>query len=140
MSADALTPDVRRNVADLVAARVPPGRREAFARYLERKASGVRGRSVSVNEFVESPDYLGKSGEIYPKVMDALIEMNTGKYQEAVLTGAIGTAKSTLAVYSTAWSVYQLSLLQRPHQEFGLPRRPPKFPHLWPPQNPPPDW
>lgn len=120
MQADRLTPKARADVAALVDAQVPLGRRESFAQYLERKTSRTLLRSVNVPEFVESPDYLGKAGEIYPKVMDALIEMNSGHYQEAVLTGAIGTAKSTLAVYSTAWSVYQLSLLRRPHREFGL--------------------
>lgn len=109
-----------RDVTSLVELRIPAERREAFARYLERRGRRWTRNPVAVTEFVESAEYLGKRGEIYPRVMDALIEMNSGRYQEAVLTGAIGTAKSTLAVYSTTWSVYQLSLLRWPHQEFGL--------------------
>ena len=109
-----------RDVASLVELRIPVERREAFARYLERRGRRWTRDPVTVTEFVESAEYLGKRGEIYPRVMDTLVEMNSGRYQEAVLTGAIGTAKSTLAVYSTAWSAYQLSLLRWPHHEFGL--------------------
>lgn len=120
MPVDSVPDEIAKNVAALIEARIPIDRREAFARYVERRGRRWRRDPVSVTEFVESADFLGKRGEIYPRVMDALIEINSGRYQEAVLTGAIGTAKSTLAVYSTAWSLYQLSLFTRPHQEFGL--------------------
>ena len=120
MEAEGLSPKARADLIALVDAHVPVGRRDAFSRYLARRITRDLRSGVSVREFVESPDYLGQAGEIYPKVMDALIEMTSGRYQEAVLTGAIGTAKSTLAVYSMAWSLYQLSVLRNPHDEFGL--------------------
>jgi len=35
--------------------------------------------------------------------MNELRELNSGKYVEAVLTGAIGTGKSTIALFTTAY-------------------------------------
>lgn len=75
---------------------------------------------VGPREFVESPSYMNKPGVLWPGVMDAMEELNSGKYIEAVLTGAIGTAKTTLALYSTAYQIYLLSCMRNPHTEFGL--------------------
>jgi hypothetical protein len=120
MPADPVPESIQTKLEALISSRVPTDRREAFARYLERRASPYLRERVGIIEFVESPEYLGRGGELYPKVMEALSEMTSGRYQEAVLTGAIGTAKSTLAVYSMTWSLYQLSTLRDPHAEFGL--------------------
>ncbi len=57
---------------------------------------------VDVQTFVESPDFLDCRGTLYPAVMDQLRELNSGEYVEAVLTGAIGTGKSTIALFTTA--------------------------------------
>jgi hypothetical protein len=43
-----------------------------------------------------------------------------GKYVEAVLTGAIGTGKSTIALFTTAYQLYVLSCLKDPHGLFNL--------------------
>ena len=75
---------------------------------------------VDVVTFVESKSYLDSKNVLYPKVLDCLVEMNNGNYQEAVLTGAIGTGKSTLALYSTAYQLYLLASYINPHAEFGL--------------------
>lgn len=120
MPPDSLPQPVQTSVEAFLESRLPADRREAFARYLERRASPYVRQPVGILEFVGSSAYLGRDGELYPKVMEALSEMTSGRYQEAVLTGAIGTAKSTLAVYSMAWSLYQLSILKDPHGEFGL--------------------
>ena len=45
---------------------------------------------VPIKEFVESPYYLDKAGTVYPIILDELMEMNSGKYVEVVLTGGIG--------------------------------------------------
>jgi hypothetical protein len=42
------------------------------------------------------------------------------KYVEAVLTGAIGTGKSTIALFTTAYQLYVLSCLKDPHGLFNL--------------------
>lgn len=75
---------------------------------------------VSVREFVEGEYYLDSKNILYPKVMAELEIMNNGEYQEAVLTGAIGTGKTTLALYATAFQLYKLSCLKNPHEMFGL--------------------
>jgi hypothetical protein len=79
-------------------------------------------RVVGIEEFVESKQYLGKKDEVYPKVMEHLIEINSGKYDEVVFTGAIGTAKSTLALWTTAYQLHLLGAYPDPHAEFGIDR------------------
>jgi len=75
---------------------------------------------VDFRTFVESRELLDKPGVLWPKVMEAGQEMNSGKYVEAVLTGAIGVAKSTLAIYTQAYQVYVLSCMKNPHAVFDL--------------------
>jgi len=45
---------------------------------------------VGVREFIESEEYLGRQGEVYPALLSDLTELFSGDYIEAVLTGAIG--------------------------------------------------
>ena len=75
---------------------------------------------VDVLTFVESRDFLDHRRVLYPAVMEELRELNSGKYVEAVLTGAIGTGKSTIALFTTAYQLYLLSCLKDPHRLFGL--------------------
>lgn len=77
-------------------------------------------KPVGPREFVESPVYMNKPGVLWPKVMDALCEMKDGTRTEAVLTGGIGVAKATLALYSQAYQLYLLSGMRNPHEEFDL--------------------
>lgn len=48
---------------------------------------------VDFKTFVEDPAYMNSPKIIYPKIMDELEELNSGRYVEAVLTGAIGAGK-----------------------------------------------
>lgn len=75
---------------------------------------------VDVETFICDKEYLNREAEIYPKVLDAIIELNSGKYVEAVLTGGIGSAKTTIAIYTTAYQLYLLSCYRNPHRLFGL--------------------
>ena len=75
---------------------------------------------VSPEEFFRSPHYMDAGGVIYPPLLDALIEVNSGDYDECVATGSIGSGKSTLALYTLAYSVYELSCYKSPQEEFGL--------------------
>lgn len=75
---------------------------------------------VDITTFVEDPYYLGAKGILYPVVMQCLKEINSDGYDEAVLTGAIGTGKTTLALFTTAYQLYLLSVLNNPHECFGL--------------------
>jgi hypothetical protein len=61
----------------------------------------------------------GKSA-IYDLVMLELEEMNNGTYSEAVLTGSIGAAKTTCALYTTAYQLYLLSCYASPHALYDL--------------------
>jgi len=49
---------------------------------------------VDVQTFVESPYFLNRRGILYPAVMEELRELNSGKYVEAVLTGAFGRERA----------------------------------------------
>jgi hypothetical protein len=77
---------------------------------------------VTVEEFIFDKKYLGRGQEVWPKVMDSIIEINNPagdrlgqKYYESVLTGGIGTAKTTRALYTTAYQLYLLSCYRSPH-------------------------
>lgn len=75
---------------------------------------------VGIREFIESPAYFDCKGSLYPEILNSLEEFNNGQYSEGVLTGAIGTGKTTIALYTNAYQLYLLSCLKDPHQEFGL--------------------
>lgn len=77
-------------------------------------------KPVSVKEFICSPAYLNKEKEIYPGVLEAAEELNNGTYVEAVMTGGIGSGKTTLALYTNAYQLYLLSCMRSPHKQFGL--------------------
>lgn len=109
--------------------RIIPTRAKRRAFYLKegkrlagmtRQALRYIRQPVGVREFVESPEYLAMPGVLYPKVLDELEELNSDKYIEAVLTGGIGTGKTTIALFTTAYQLYLLSCLKNPHGEFGL--------------------
>ena len=80
---------------------------------------------VGIREFINSPYYMnairedGKSA-IYDLVMIELEKMNDGTYSEAVLTGSIGAAKTTCALYTTAYQLYLLSCYASPHALYDL--------------------
>ncbi len=85
----------------------------------------VEGGPVDVRTFLTDPDYLNAldpAGRclLYPGVLEALVELCEGDYVEAVLTGAIGCGKTTLAVYCMAYQLYRLLCHRDPHAEFGL--------------------
>jgi hypothetical protein len=75
---------------------------------------------VDFQTFVESPEMMGKMSILWPEVMKCGLELNSGKYIECVLTGSIGVAKSTLAIYTQAYQAYLLSCMANPHEVFDL--------------------
>lgn len=70
--------------------------------------------------FLYDPYYLNKKGEIYEEVEKAFVELNSGNFDEAVMTGGIGSAKTSLALYSQAYQLYLLSCLRNPQLTYGL--------------------
>ena len=75
---------------------------------------------VDFKTFVESPYYLNSANVLYPEVLRCGSELNSGDYEEGVLTGGIGTGKTTLALFSTAYQLYLLSCYTNPQRSFGL--------------------
>jgi len=90
--------------------------------YIREKAAEGNWRTLPVDfrTFVESSQLLNKRGVLWPEVIRCGSEMNNGKFTEVVLTGAIGVAKTTLALYSQAYQIYVLSCLADPHRLFDL--------------------
>ena len=114
--------------ADQLLEQIPPSQLPFFERYLQDIADGKASDldkycrfPVSIEEFITSPDFLNKPDTVYPPVLEELRTINApSKYYEVLLTGAIGAAKTFVAVYSTAYQLYLLSCLKDPHKEFGL--------------------
>lgn len=84
------------------------------------KKSAYRQTPVDPEKFLLSESYMGLDGQVYPEVLKSFIELNSGKYTEAVLTGSIGCAKTTLAVWTTAYQLYLISCLRNPQLTFNL--------------------
>lgn len=83
-------------------------------------AANYRWFPVDVEEFICGKKYLNARANVWPKVLGHLIEINSGNYVEAVLTGGIGVAKTTIAIYTTAFQTYLLSCLKSPHKIYQL--------------------
>lgn len=75
---------------------------------------------VDVQTFIECPKLMNKRKVVWPEVMPYLRGINDGSYTECVLTGGIGVAKTTIALYTQAYQLYLLSSMQNPHRVFDL--------------------
>ena len=79
-----------------------------------------KSKPVDIETFIKSPYYLDKSTDIYPKLLEELIEINSGRYVEVVWTGGIGSGKTTGALYTIAYQLYLISMMKDPHASFGM--------------------
>lgn len=88
----------------------------------EDERGGLRfGReTVDVKTFITSEQYMGAGGLLYPDVLAAVIEANSGAYYESLWTGGIGSGKTTGALYTIAYQLYLLDSIENPHAAFGL--------------------
>ena len=75
---------------------------------------------VDPQTFVECPALMNKRKILWPGVLPVLREINDGTHVECVLTGAIGVAKTTLALYTQAFQQYLLSAYRSAHAVFDL--------------------
>nr|CAI9751298.1 hypothetical protein DGKKSRWO_DGKKSRWO_CDS_0027 [uncultured phage]CAI9752151.1 hypothetical protein CVNMHQAP_CVNMHQAP_CDS_0027 [uncultured phage] len=81
---------------------------------------------VNIDEFLENPLYLGgttnRGKAIYPAWRVALREIfaDPYKYTSIILTGCIGSGKSTIAVFIALYMLYCLMCLKDPHKYFGI--------------------
>jgi hypothetical protein len=116
---DRLTPQAR----EVVDARV---KRETLAAELslQRKFNYVR-EPVSIKTFIFDNVFLGRSlkGNIYPAIVDDLVEVFEGNYLEVCLGGSWGWGKSREMEIGIAYEIYLLSCMREPAAAFGLIRR-----------------
>ena len=84
------------------------------------RLSRMKKEPVDIKTFVEGKQYMDMKDDIYPEIMKALVELNSGKYVEAVLTGGIGVGKTMTALLTTAYQLYILAMLKDPHREFNI--------------------
>lgn len=83
---------------------------------------------VGLEEFMLGPEFLNRpKAQMFPAVMEELTKINnpggyriSNPYTEVVLTGGIGSAKTTTALYTTAYQLYVLSCFSDPHGTFGM--------------------
>jgi hypothetical protein len=101
-------------------------RAESGDDFHRRAAEQLTRYPVSIREFIESPEFLSDTS-VYSANMKALEELNNPDglrvgscYTEAVIAGAIGVGKSTIAVLSLLYQIYILSCLRSPQQLFDL--------------------
>jgi hypothetical protein len=76
---------------------------------------------VGVEEFLRNDYFLGGSGKnLYPILMDDMVELFEGDYYEAILTGAIGYGKSFFCSLALLYMLYQMSCMRNPQSVYGV--------------------
>lgn len=81
---------------------------------------------VLIDEFVESPEFLGELMEVWPALKDDLREMNPDvlagaePVTEVLLGGATGTGKSFLSSITAMYQLYLLTCFDEPQRMFGM--------------------
>lgn len=81
---------------------------------------------VDIDTFIEDPHYLGgtldRGRAIYPRWREVLREIfeDPYKYQTVILTGSIGTGKSTIGVVVGLKMLYDLLNIKDPHKFFRI--------------------
>lgn len=84
---------------------------------LTRYVRGV----VPLDEFLHSHTYMGiEENELYPGVLETLDALESEKYVECVLKGAIGGGKTTTANLGMSRDLYKISCMRNPQQTFGV--------------------
>ena len=92
-----------------------------FERLLE--LTKYRRTPVPLDEFLYGNLYLNlRPSELFPGVIDTLNDLETGDYVEAVLKGAIGGGKTTIANIGILRQLYMISCLRHPQATFGVQR------------------
>jgi len=76
---------------------------------------------VGIREWLSNDYFLGSlSRKIYPKLKDDLVELFEGDYFLGIMTGAIGTGKSTWGSIVLIRLLYELSCLNNPQASLSL--------------------
>ncbi len=81
---------------------------------------------VTLDEFLDSPEFLGDIQEIWPALKDDIRAMNPDVFigeepvHEALLGGATGTGKTTLCYSTNAYQAYLFNCFNTPQRLYGL--------------------
>lgn len=81
---------------------------------------------VTIEEFVESKEFLGDLVSVWDKVFESLKEINTDQIcgephiYETIFAGALGTGKTTRAEITQLYQLYLLSSFRRPQELFQI--------------------
>jgi hypothetical protein len=79
---------------------------------------------VDIETFCMDPYYLGNTCDtVYSSWLEALKDLQEGRYREAIFTGAIGTGKTFAASIGLCRLLYELSCMRDPQRSFGLAAR-----------------
>jgi len=79
------------------------------------------GEIVSIREFVKNPYYLGHVGSYFwPKWLDDMEDVFSGRYTEIIVTGSIGSGKTVFSDMCLSYVFYELCMLEDPQATFGL--------------------
>jgi len=80
-------------------------------------------KPVSIRQFIEDEEYLGSMTkdlhEKWKQELDIIFAPNS-TITTLILTGAIGTGKTTVATIAMVYSLYKLSCLRNIHEFYGL--------------------
>lgn len=75
---------------------------------------------VSIEEFVESPEYLDMSGNLYPAIKYALNLIEQDDIREADLMFGKGSGKTTILQVFMVYEIYKILKLKNPQAYFEL--------------------
>jgi hypothetical protein len=74
---------------------------------------------VDIETWLKEPYYFGKAHNLWPKLIDDMIELFTGDYYEVILSGSIGWGKSYFSKVALCRVFYEISCMRHPQASFG---------------------
>jgi len=78
-------------------------------------------KPVDMETWLRHPDYMGETGrELWPQIVDDLVEFFEGDYNVGVFTGGVGWGKSTIAEFGIARMAYECGCYHNPQSSLGL--------------------
>ncbi len=115
-----LTPDERKVFEQLIIEmEQTQGEKPQLYKYLTE--SEFKTPPVDMETFIKDPYFLGNTCDnLWPRLMDDLVDLFEGGYHEVVYTGSIGWGKTFTASIGIARILYELSCLKDPHKTYGL--------------------
>lgn len=88
----------------------------------------LRRTPVLIDEFIESPEFLGEQIDIWPALKESIIECNPDilagekKVDEILYLGASGTGKSVRAMVTNLYQLYLTDCFEWPQEMYNLSR------------------